>query len=96
VRTSSAFIGAALMAASLALAAPAGASPAPTVGLSDAVSTAAGAPGALALTAPKNAISIQDPKLDGARVGADTADGFYSKPATDGTITASAFYKPAI
>ena len=95
MRTSSAYIGAALMAASLALAAPAGATPAPTVGLSDAASTAAGAPGALALAAPKSAISIQDSNLDGARVGADTANGFYSRSATDGTITASAFYKPA-
>ena len=86
------FIG--LAAASLALAAPAAASPAPTVGLSDAVTTAAAGPGALALSGPKNSISIQDAGLGGARIGAVTANGRHSGPATDGTITQSAFYAP--
>ena len=95
MRKASLFVGAALTAASLALAAPAMASPAPTVGLSDAMSTAAGAPGALAISAPKTAISVQDSGKNGARVGVSTADGAYSQTATDGTITASAFYQPA-
>ena len=73
MRKASLFVGAALTAASLALAAPAMASPAPTVGLSDAVSTAAGAPGALAISAPKSAISVHDGGKYGARVGASTA-----------------------
>ena len=94
MRKASLLVGATLTAASLALAAPAMASPAPTVGLSDAVSTAAGAPGALAISAPKSAISVQDGGKYGARVGASTADGACSRVATDGTMTASALYRP--
>ena len=99
MRRSSAFIGAAVAAASLALAAPAGATPAPTPGLSDAVSTASAnltTPGSLALKAPNSTVCVQDANLHGAGVGTDAADGFRSKPATDGTITSSAIYKPAM
>ena len=95
MRTASAFIGAALAAAALALAAPAGATPAPTPGLSDAVSTAAGAPGSLAISAPKSTLSVQDAD-HGARIGTVTAGGFHTKAAIDGTATQSAFYKPAM
>ena len=91
MRKASVFIGAAVVAASLALAAPAGASPAPTPGLANAVGTAAAAPGELASSAPKSAISVQDAD-HGARIGAS----LHNKPATDGTTTPSAFYKPAI
>jgi hypothetical protein len=96
MRKASIFVGATLTAASLALAAPAMASPAPTVGLSDAISTAAGTPGALAISAPKSAISVQEAGKDGARVGGTTADGAYSQMATDGTVTASALYRPTV
>ena len=95
MKTASAFIGAAVVAASLALAAPAAASPAPTPGLSDAVSTAAAAPGVIASNAPKSTLSVQDAD-HGSRIGTVTAGGFYSKPAIDGTTTQSAFYKPAM
>ena len=95
MRTASAFIGAAVAAAALALAAPAGATPAPTPGLSDAVSTAAGAPGSVAISAPKSTVSVQDAD-HGARIGNVTAGGFHSKPAIDGTTTQSAFFKPAM
>lgn len=95
MRTASAFIGAAVVAASLALAAPAGASPAPTPGLADAASTAAAAPGVVAISTPKSTVSVQDAD-HGARIGALTAGGYHSKPATDGTTTQSAFYKPAL
>ena len=95
MRKSMMFVGAALATASLACSAPAMAAPAQTPGLSDAVSTAAAAPGELASSAPKTAISIQDADLNGARVGVGTAGGYHSKPATDGTITTSASYKPA-
>ena len=119
MRTASAFIGAAVAAAALALAAPAGATPAPTAGLSDAASTAAGAPGSVAISAPKTTVSVQDAD-HGARIGDHlakagwsdvmlierseltsgsswhAAGGFHTKPATDGTTTQSAFYKPAM
>lgn len=95
MRKSSVLIGAVLATASLALAAPAMAGPAPTPGLSDAISTAAAAPGTLASSAPKSAISVQNADLNGARVGFTAAGGAHSKPATDGIITPSASYTPA-
>jgi len=97
MRNASAFVGVALVAASLALAAPASATPAVTQGLTDAA-TAAAAPGAIGSNGATSKLSAQDAGLNenGARVGVGTVDGFSSKAATDGTITPSAFYKPAL
>ncbi len=98
MRNASAFVGVALVAASLALAAPASATPAVTQGLTDAAATAAAAPGAIGSNGATSKLSAQDAGLNenGARVGVGTVDGFSSKAATDGTITPSAFYKPAL
>lgn len=90
-------VGSALAAASLTLAAPAFATPAPTQGLSGATSTAAAAPGSLGNNMPKSVIYVQDAGMkDGARIGDDSADGYYSRSATDGATLDSAFYKPAL
>jgi len=98
MRNASAFVGVALVAASLALAGPASATPAVTQGLADAAATAAAAPGAIGTNGATSELSAQDAGLNenGARVGVGTADGFPTKAAADGTTIPSAFYKPAL
>lgn len=93
------FLGSALAAASLALAGPAHAAPSPTPGSLDASATAAAAPGSLGSGMASSAIYVQDADghIDGARIGFGTVDGYYNHAdATDGTITTSAMYKPAL
>ncbi len=91
------FIGAALTAASLALAGPACASPGPAAGTVQAAATAAAAPGQLGSSAPKSTMSVQDAsnKNSGARIGASAAAGSYTRAAIDGTTRASAAFRPA-
>ena len=99
MRKAAIFLGSALAAASLALAGPAHASPDPTPGSLDASATASAAPGSLGSGMASSAIYVQDADghIDGARIGFDTADGYYNHAdATDGTITTSAMYKPAL
>lgn len=92
------FLGAALAAGSLAMAAPAAATPAPTPGSTDAAAVASAAPGSLGTEMQASEIYVQDASahLDGARIGVGSTDGFYSKAATDGTVTLSTVYKPAL
>lgn len=93
------FLGSALAAASLALAGPAHATPAPTPGSLDASAAAASAPGSLGSVMQASIIRAQGFKshADGARIGFDNADGSYNHAdATDGTVTASTMYKPAL
>lgn len=97
MRKASLYLGAALAAASLALAGPANAT-APAPGTVDAAATASAAPGCLGGGMPSSVIHIQDPdaSIDGARVGVSTADGYYDHSlATDGTVRPSAIFKPA-
>jgi len=98
MRNAAPLVGAALVAAALALSAPASATPAITAGLSDAVATAAAAPGAIGPQGATGKLTVQDSGLkpEGARVGVSTVDGAYSKAATDGTITPSASFSPAL
>lgn len=99
MRKATIFLGSALAAASLALAGPAHATPAPTPGSLDASATASAAPGALGSGMASSAIYVQDAAahIGGARIGVDTADGYYSHAlATDGTVTPSAMFKPAL
>ncbi len=99
MRKAAIFLGSALAAASLALAGPAHATPDPTPGSLDAAATASAAPGALGSGMASSAIYIQDADthIDGARIGFGSVDGYYSHAqATDGTVTPSAIFKPAL
>ena len=99
MRKAAIFLGSALAAASLALAGPAHASPDPTPGSLDAAATASAAPGSLGSGMASSAIYVQDADchIDGARIGFHIAVGYYNHAdATDGTITTSAMYKPAL
>ena len=95
MRTASAFIGAAVAAAALALAAPAGCNPGADGRTVRRRLHRRRSPGSVAISAPKTTVSVQDAD-HGARIGDVTAGGFHTKPATDGTTTQSAFYKPAM
>jgi hypothetical protein len=99
MRKATIFLGSALAAASLALAGPAHATPDPTPGSLDASATASAAPGSLGSGMASSAIYVQDADghIDGARIGVGSIDGYYSHAlATDGTVTQSAMYKPAL
>ncbi|MCB1290822.1 hypothetical protein [Mycolicibacterium sp.] len=91
LKKSAVFIGAAMAAASLTLAGPAYASPAPAAGTQEAAATAAAAPGQLGGGGAKTVLSAQgaDSHHGGARVGASTAAGAYIKTAVDGTVRTS-------
>lgn len=98
MRKAGMILGSALVVASLSLAAPAAATPAPTAGSLEATAVADAAPGSLGLRMPASIIRAQGAETHaaGARVGFDNADGAYSHDATDGTVLHSAFYKPSL
>lgn len=91
MKKSAVFLGAALAAASLALAGPAYATPATPAGILAANATAAAAPGHIGSSGPKSSLCVQDAGNTnfGARVGTATAAGSYSRVATDGIIRPS-------